>query len=60
MRALVAWRGGLLLTEGEIGVFSVSSLLSKLTWVGLHVGVCVYNAHMVCVHIHTGSLAEPA
>jgi len=40
MRALVAWRRGLFLTEGKIGVFSVSSLL--LTRVGVYVGVCVY------------------
>ena len=39
MRALVAWRGGLFLTEGEIGVLSVSSLL--LTRVGVYVGVGV-------------------
>jgi len=45
MRALVAWRGGLLLTEGKIGVLSVSSLF--LTRVGVYVGVCVY------IHTHT-------
>ena len=39
MKALVAWRRGLFLTEGKIGVFSVSSLL--LTRVGVYVGVCV-------------------
>ena len=37
MRALVAWRGGLFLTEGEIGVSSLSSRF--LTRVGVYVGV---------------------
>ena len=41
MRALVAWRGGLFLTEEKIGVLSVSSLF--LTRVGVYVGVCVYT-----------------
>ena len=45
MKALVAWRGGLFLTQGKIGVLSVSSLF--LTWVGVYVGVCVY------MHTHT-------
>jgi len=45
MRALVAWRGGLFLTEGEIGVLSVSSLF--LTLVGVYVGVGV------CIRTHT-------
>jgi len=45
MRALVAWRGGLFLTEGKIGVLSVSSLF--ITRVGVYVGVCV------CIRIHT-------
>ena len=47
MRALVAWRGGLFLTEGKIVVLSVSSLF--LTRVGVY--VCV----SVCIrtHIHT-------
>jgi len=45
MRALVAWRGGLILTEGKIGVLSVSSLF--LTRVGVYVGVCV------CIRTHT-------
>ena len=40
MRALVACRGGLFLTEGKIGVLSVSSLFLKR--VGVYVGVCVY------------------
>ena len=44
MRALVAWRGGLFLTEGNIGALSVSSLF--LTRVGVYVGV-------VCVYAHT-------
>jgi hypothetical protein len=45
MRALVAWRGGLFLTEGKIGVLSVSSLF--LTRVEVYVGVCV------CIRTHT-------
>ena len=40
MRTLVAWRGGLFLTEGKIGVLPVSSLF--LMQVGVYVGVCVY------------------
>ena len=43
MRALVAWREGLSLTEGKIGVLSVSSLF--LTQVGVYVGVCVWHTH---------------
>jgi len=43
-----AWRGGLVWTEGEIGVFSVSSLV--LTRVGVYVGVCV------CIRTHTHTL----
>jgi len=45
MRALNAWRGGLLMTEGQIGVLSVSSLI--LTRVGVHVGVCVHCTYKV-------------
>ena len=45
MRALVAWRGGFFLTEGKIGVLSVSSLF--LTRVGVCVGV------FVCIRTHT-------
>jgi len=48
MRALVAWRGGLFLTEGEIGVLSVSFLF--LTRVGVYVGVCV------CIRTYTHTL----
>jgi len=48
MRALVAWCGGLFLTEGEIGVLSVSSLF--LTRVGVNVGV------FVCIRTHTHTL----
>jgi len=39
MKAPVAWRGELFLTEGKIGVLSVSALF--LTRVGVYVGVCV-------------------
>ena len=48
MTALVAWREGLFLTEGKIGVLSVSSLL--LTRVGVYAGVGV------CIHTHTHTL----
>jgi len=47
IKALVAWRGGMLLTEGKIGVLSVSSLFFKR--VGVYVGVCV----CICTHTHT-------
>jgi len=40
MRALVAWRGGLCMTEGEIGVLSVSALF--LTRMGVKVGAGVF------------------
>ena len=49
MKALVAWRGGLFLTEGKIGVLSVSSLF--LTRVEVYVGVCVFNFN--CEYAHT-------
>jgi len=45
MRALVAWRGGLFMTDGEIGVLSVFSLF--LARVGVYVGVGV------CIRTHT-------
>ena len=45
MRARVAWREGLFLTEEKIGELSVSSLF--LTRVGVYVGVCV------CIRTHT-------
>ena len=48
MRALVAWRGGLFLTEGKIVVLSVSSLF--LTRVG------VYECVSVCIRTHTHTL----
>jgi len=48
MRALVAWRGGLFLTEGKIVVLSVSFLF--LTRVGVY--VCVD----VCIRTHTHTL----
>ena len=47
MRALVAWRGGLFLTEGNIVVLSVSSLF--LT----RVGVCVCESVCMRAHTHT-------
>ena len=50
MRALVAWRGGLFLTEGKIVVLSVSSLL--LTRVGVYVCVSVYTH----THTHTAQV----
>ena len=48
MRALVAWRKGLFLTEGKIVVLSVSSLF--LTRVG------VYVCASVCMRTHTHTL----
>jgi len=48
MKALVAWRGGLFLTEAKTEVLSVSSLF--LTRVGVYVGVCV------CIRKHTHTL----
>ena len=53
MRALVVWRGGLFLTEGVIGVLSVSSLF--LTRVGVYVGVsvCILYEH---THTHTAHM----
>ena len=48
MRALVAWRGGLFLTEGKIVLLSVSSLF--LTRVGVY--VCV----SVCIRTHTHTM----
>jgi len=47
MQSRVAWRGVLSLTEGKIGVLSMSSLFLKR--VGAYVGVCL------CIrkHIHT-------
>jgi len=41
MRALVAWRGGLFLIEGKIGVLSVSSLFLTRVRVYVGVGVCI-------------------
>ena len=50
MRALVAWRGGLFLTEGEIRVLSVSSLF-YLGWECMWVYVCVYaHTHTHCTY----------
>ena len=48
MRALVAWRGGLFLTEEKIVVLSVSSLF--LTRLG------VYMCVIVCTRTHTHTL----
>jgi len=50
MRALVAWRGGLFLTGGKIGVLSMSSLF--LTRVGVYVSVCV----CIRTHSHTAQM----
>jgi len=47
MKALVAWRGVLFLSDGQIGVLSVSSLF--LTRVGVYVGVYV----CIRTHAHT-------
>jgi len=50
MRELVAWRGLLFLTEGEIGMLSVSSPF--LTRVGVYVGMGVLYAstHTHCTY----------
>jgi len=48
IKALVAWRGGFFLTEGKIGVLSVSSLF--LTQVGVYGCVCV------CLRTYTHTL----
>jgi len=45
MKALVVWRGGLILTQGKIRGLSASSLF--LRRVGVYVGVCV------CIRTHT-------
>jgi len=47
MRALVAWRGGLFLTEKKIVVLSVSSLFLK------RVGVYVCVSECIRTHTHT-------
>ena len=52
MRALVAWRGGLFLTEGKIGVLSVFSLFFRRGWECMCACVCVY-AH---THTHTAQM----
>ena len=57
MKALVAWRGGLFLTEGKIGVLSVSSAF--LTRVGVYEGVYVcIRAHKHKLH-RWGTRCEP-
>ena len=48
IKELVAWHGGLFLTEGKIGVLSASSLFLK--WVGVYEGVCV------CIRARTHTL----
>ena len=50
MRALVAWREGLFLTEGKIGVLSVSSLFL------MRVGVYATAGVSVCIRTHTHAL----
>jgi len=50
MRSLVAWRGGLFLTEGKIGVLSVSSLF--LMRVGVYMCVCVCTTWHAHTHTH--------
>jgi len=48
IKALVAWHGGLFLTEGTIGVLPESSLF--FTRVGVYGEVCV------CIRTHTHTL----
>ena len=50
MRALVAWREGLSLTEGKIGVLSVTSLFLMRVGVYVNVGVCL-RTHTRTLHI---------
>jgi len=52
MRAIVAWRGGLWLTEGEVGVLSMCFLF--LLQVGVYVCVCV----CICMHTHTAGYSD--
>jgi len=52
MRALVAWRGGLFLTEGKIVVLSVSSLFLRRVGVYVCVSVCIRT------HTHTCTYGE--
>ena len=47
----MAWREGLFLTEGKIGVLSVSSLF--FTRVGVYVCVCL------CIRTHTHTDVSP-
>ena len=47
-RALLTWREGMFMTQGEIGVLSVSSLFPSR--VGVYVGACV------CTRTHTHTL----
>jgi len=49
MKALVAWRGGLFLTKGKIGVLSVSSLF-------FNAGGSVCGCMCVDTHTHTHTL----
>ena len=52
MRALVAWRGGLFLTEGKIVVLSVSSLFKFNAGGSICVCECVYTH----THTHTAQV----
>ena len=51
-RALVPWRGGLFLTEGEIGVLSESCRFLTRVGVYVDVGVCIRTGtHTRTLHI---------
>ena len=54
MRALVAWRGGLFLTEGKIVVLSVSSLSLTRACVSVCIRTHTHTAQMGCSDVSPG------
>ena len=55
MKALVAWCGGIFLTEGKIGVLSVSFIFLTRVGVYMGVGVCIRtHTHTHCIDGVTG------
>ena len=53
MRALVAWHGGLFLTERKIGMWSVSSLFLVCVFSIFNAGGSICGC--ICVYTHTGT-----